>query len=123
MKTIVSQASIIRRASFNNLSKDVFLRGLLDKDIVKNIKEILTEIEEVAKKIQIASSARDYDAFVIEEEKVFDLSNKYYELTCPVDFAFSRMVTLNTDYLVKAEILKVDLIYDFEHITKLLFAA
>lgn len=55
--------------------------------------------------------------------KIFDLSNEYYEAISPIDFAFSKMKVLDNDSLLENEFNKIKILYDFEHVTKLLFGA
>jgi hypothetical protein len=57
------------------------------------------------------------------EEQLFDLSNEYYEAICTKEYAFEKMKHFGQYNIINLEMSKLALLYDIEHVTKLLLGA
>eukprot|EP00347_Sterkiella_histriomuscorum_P000305 403376393 len=122
IKPLVEQAILLRKLS-QKVMKEVFLECLLDKDSIQEMKKLLNKIMIQQEKKEAAQKARDYETFKSAMEKIYKLTNKYYELANPTQFANQSFTSLDHPYNVRQEELKVQQIYDLEMVTKLLFAA
>jgi hypothetical protein len=83
----------------------------------------LSKIQILIKKSEIPKKKKDFEAYSDFIREIGELSNEYYDILTPTNFAYDKIQPLLHDYNVQNELKKLNQIYDLEIALKIILGA
>lgn len=90
VKPLVDSAYLVRRMKKSKFSENLVFEGLLDRHVLDKLYNIVVKILKLIKQKSHAQRDRDHPSYAEAESELFDLSNQFYELSTPTEFAFDK---------------------------------
>jgi len=123
IKPLVDSAYILRRLKKQQFSDNLVFEGLLDRNVLQSLYKILVKMLDLIATKEKARKDADFQAFAAAKTELFDLTNQYYELSTPTEFAFDGIKDLDDESSVVSQFKKLQRLRDLEHASQLLMAA